>query len=141
MRRRRDQRYAWCCTSCFCNPWVNLSPWKMAAFTRFSTLCHFDLDFRCAVQICGCNTKTTGSDLFDGTVENRSITGFIFTAFTCIRFCMKRIHGDGHTFMGFFGNGAIAHRTCLESSDNGFNGFHFFDINRWIDGNKFKFIT
>ena len=45
------------------NDLVNLEARQLTTLTRFSTLCHLDLDFLCIYQIFSSHTESTGSHL------------------------------------------------------------------------------
>ena len=106
----------------------------MTAFTRFCTLCHFDLNFLCRSQILGSNAKPSGSNLLDcGTFIICTAGGLnpfqIFTAFAAVGLAADSVHGNCHTFMCFFGNRTIGHRTGLEATHDALYAFYFFNRN------------
>ena len=106
MRRRGNQAHTRCRVSCLCDPRVYFSCRQMAAFTRFCSLCHLNLDFLCTNQIAAGNTKSTGCYLLDCrasilSTSCRIQTFITLTTLTGIRFTMQVIHGDSQCLMGF----------------------------------------
>ena len=63
MRWRRNQADARNRVTGLGNDLVNLEARQLTTLTRFSTLCHLDLDFLCIYQIFSSHTESTGSHL------------------------------------------------------------------------------
>ena len=78
------------------------------------------------------NTKSSGSDLFDGRAAGVAVfigreTFHFFAAFTGVGFAAKTVHGNCKGLVGLFGDGAVGHRTGLEAFDDFADGLDFLD--------------
>ena len=137
MRRWRDEADTRRGAAHLGDPRIHLRARKLAAFTGLGTLGHLDLDFACLGEVEAGDTETTGCHLLDGTVLRVTlligpgVAFFIFTAFTGVRLTADAVHGDGEGFVRLFGDGAIAHGTCLEPLHDRIDGFDFFDWHRF----------
>ena len=63
--------------------------WKLATFSRFCTLCHFNLQLFCISKVFYGNTKPATCNLFNSTASYfaffiRSISFRVFTTFTTV---------------------------------------------------------
>ena len=119
------------------NPGINLTCGQMSTFTRFSSLCHLDLNLLCADQISAGNTETSTGYLLDRRTSVKSISAYfhsvkVFTTFTTVGFTMQGVHGDCQSLMRFFGNRTIGHRTCLETGHDTLYTLNFINRNTFF---------
>ena len=124
--------------SCLGNPRIDLSSWKMSAFSWFCTLCHFNLNLFCADKISACYAKSSGSDLLNCRTFFCIQTLDLLTAFTAVGFAMQTIHGDCKRLMCLLGNGSVGHSTCLESLNDFIHTLYFFNRNTFLRIIKIK---
>ena len=115
--------------SCLCNPRIYFTARKMSALTRFSTLCHFNLNFFCILQVMNMNTETSRCNLLNSTaaavtVFIRNISFRVFTALTAVWLTAKSVHCDCKTFVCFLWNWTVWHSTGLETLNNAFHAFN-----------------
>ena len=73
MGRARNQRNPRNGMTCFRNHIIYLKSRKLSPFTRFRTLCHFNLNLIRIHQIFRRHTKTPRSHLLDGTSQGTAI--------------------------------------------------------------------
>ena len=102
----------------------------MSALAGFCSLCHLDLDLLCTYQITAGDAETSAGYLLDRGTTVQSVRSYgqtvqVLTAFTGIALAVQMVHGDGHSLMGFFGNGTVGHGTGLESGHNGLYRLYF----------------
>jgi len=89
---------------------------KLAPFSWFGPLSHFDLDFIGIYQVMGSHSETTTGYLFDCTTSGIAIFQWfksfrILTTFARITSSPNSIHGNGQGFMCLSADGAIGHGT------------------------------
>ena len=126
VRRRRDQTDAGCRVPGLGDVRIHLEARKLTTLTGFGTLSHLDLDVGRVDQVVAGDTEAAGGDLLDGAAPFRVVeTVNILTALTGVRPSAYVVHGDGHGFVGFGGDGTVTHRTGIESGDDRLDGFDF----------------
>ena len=74
-------------------------------------------------QIVTGNSKSSTGNLLDGRSAGISIfiwseTINILSTFPSVGFTAKSVHCNCQTFVSFFGNGPVRHRTCFETLNN-----------------------
>ena len=123
MRWRRNQADARDRVTGLGDDLVDLEARQLTTLTRFSTLCHLDLDFLCIYQIFCCHTESTGSHLLGLTGEADAILGrmesfVILTTFTGIASSTEGVHGECHCLVSLLREGTETHRTGNEVLDD-----------------------
>ncbi len=101
----------------------------MAALAGLGPLGHFDLDFLGGKQVIPRHAEAAGGHLLDGGIELGSEALGQLAALAAVGFPAQAVHGLGQTFMGFPGNGAIAHGPGAEAPDDPLRGLHRFQRN------------
>ena len=119
MRWRRNQADARDRVTGLGDDLVDLEARQLTTLTRFSTLCHLDLDFLCIYQIFCCHTESTGSHLLGLAGEADAIlcrmeSLVILTTFTGIASGTEGVHGECHCLVSLLGEGTETHRTGNE---------------------------
>ena len=114
------------------DPRIYLSARQMSTFTRLRTLCHLNLNLFRTCQIFGCNTESTGSNLFNRRTTIHAVLASTHTfqalaTLTGIGLAAETVHGDCHTLMCLLRNGSIRHGTCFKSLYNGINRLYLID--------------
>ena len=119
MRWRRNQADARDRVTGLGDDLVDLEARQLTTLTRFSTLCHLDLDFLCIHEIFCCHTESTRSHLLGlageaDTILCRVESLVILTTFTGIASSTEGVHGECHCLVGLLGEGTETHRTSNE---------------------------
>ena len=119
MRWRRNQADARDRVTGLGDDLVDLEARQLTTLTRFSTLCHLDLDFLCIYQIFCCHTETTRSHLLGLAGEADAIhftveALIVLTTFTCVATSTEGVHGECHCLVGFLRQSTETHGTCYE---------------------------
>ena len=135
MRRRRNQTNACRCTAAFGNPGINLAARQLSAFTGFSTLRNFNLDFIRINKIIAGYAKTAAGNLLNCatlavTIRQRRKTVGILATFAGIALTTDTVHGNSQTFMCLLAQRAVAHSTGLKTMTNAFYRFYLVNIYR-----------
>ena len=113
------------------NPGIDFFAGKLAPFPRLGTLGHFYLNLFGLGEIETGHTKPTRGYLLNGAIFRVAALVSpgkpfgIFTAFTGIGFTPYAVHGNGQRFMGFLGDGTIAHGSGFKPTGNGLDGLYF----------------
>ena len=114
VRRRRNEHHARCGVSDTCDQFTDLVSGKLAAFARFCTLCHLDLELFGIGQVIAGDPESSGGNLFNLAYFPVSVlllfkTVLIFTAFAGVALGADTVHGDCHGPVGFGTDRAVGH--------------------------------
>ena len=107
-------------------PGVHLLRHQLAAFTGLGALGHLDLDVLGVGQVQAGHAETAGGDLLDrGAALRVQQAVHVFAAFTGVGLGAQPVHGDCEGFVGFLGDGAVAHRSGGEALHDAGNRLDF----------------
>ena len=135
VRRRRNESHSRRRVPDFGNPWIDFSTRQLAAFAGLRALRHLDLQLLGLREVKAGDAEPSGRHLLDGAVlgvallVGPGITLGILSALAGVGFPADAVHGDGEAFVGFLGNGSVAHGAGFEALENGVHRFHFLNRN------------
>jgi hypothetical protein len=117
MRRRRNQRHAGRRVAQLGDLRRDFVAGQLAAFAGLGALRDFDLQLFRIGQVVGSHAEAGTGDLLDGAilriaVRTRHVPLRVLAALAGIARAADAVHGDSQTFVGFFADGAVAHRPC-----------------------------
>ena len=115
---------------------VDLAAGELTAFAGLGALGHLDLDFLGVGQVAARDAEAAGSDLLDGGVLGVALfvgpseACGVFAAFAGVGLAADAVHRDREGFVGFGGDGAVAHRARLEALQDVLDGLDLVDVDR-----------
>ena len=109
------------------NPRIDLFTGQMAALAGLCTLGHFNLQFLGADEIFRRHAEAARSHLLDGAALVGLEPGRILAALAGVGLAAQPVHGQGQTFVGLLGNGAVGHGASLKPLNDFADRLHLFD--------------